>query len=319
MTRIAHIINPVKVKEISDLFIAQPITFQSMLTAKKNAKNPENITLFTTQYEEDREIIPLEFEILPNLKQSVLDVNTSLTKRKLPLIKDILNCLHEASDADFFIYTNADIGLIPNFYNEVLKIIENKNCDAIIINRRRLRAIYTSTDQLEAIYKDKGKSHPGFDCFVFKRELFEKFILDEICVGIPFLGVSLAYNIFSFAEKPVYVFDKHLTFHIGLDVLPQRNNAFYKHNFIRFFHKIKPQLSNHFQLEKFPYAHKNWFVRLIKFGLNPSLNTSDFLNMRFPKLFKKQNHLPKIKYSSKSHFFKFKSWLNEFRWDILEK
>lgn len=299
--------------------MAQPITFQSMLNAKKTLKKPDKITLYTTQYEEDKGIIPEGFTILPNLKRSVLDVNSTLNKRKLPLIKDILTALFEVSDADYFIYTNADIGLMPNFYSEVFKTIEKTNCDAIIINRRRLKSIYSSHEQLEALYKDKGRSHPGFDCFVFKRELFEKFILDEICVGIPFLGVSLAYNIFSFSENPIYVFDKHLTFHIGMDVLPERDNDFYKHNFNSFFHNIKPQLKPHFKLENFPYKNKNWLTRLFKFSLNPSLSTRDFLEMKFPSFFKSQQKLPKIKYNSKDPFFKLKALFNELRWNLLEK
>jgi hypothetical protein len=319
LIRIAHIINPVKVNQISDLFLAQPITFQSILNAKKNASNSENIELFTTQFEEDREIIPKEFIVLQNLERSILDIDSNLKNRKLPLIKDILERLFQVSNADFFIYTNADIGLMPNFYSEVLKILETEKSDAIIINRRRLKAIYKNTEQLKQIYKDNGKSHPGFDCFVFKRNLLEKFVLDEICVGIPFLGVSLAYNIFSFSNKPIYIFDKHLTFHIGMDVLPERNNSFYKHNFNSFFHKIKPQLKTHFSLAHFPYANNHWTVQLFKFGLNPSLNIRDFLEMKFPKTFKTRKQLPIASYTSKASLFKLKSWLNEIRWRLLEK
>tara|TARA_B110000495_G_C23025437_1_gene609263 strand:- start:244 stop:1203 length:960 start_codon:yes stop_codon:yes gene_type:complete len=319
LTKIAHIINPVKVNQISDLFMAQPITFQSMLNAKNNAANRTCVKLYTTQFEEDIEIIPEGFTILPNLKRSVLDVNATLENRKLPLIKDILASLFQASTADYFIYTNADIGLMPNFYTEVFNIIEANNCDAIIINRRRLKTIYTSTKELEHIYKDKGKSHPGFDCFVFKRSLLAKFILDEICVGIPFLGVSLAYNIFSFAENPIYIPDEHLTFHIGVDVLPERNNEFYKHNFNSFFHKIKPVLRNKFDLKKFPYANKHWITQFFKFGLNPSLSTRDFLEMKFLAVFKTKDNLPEARYTTKDGLFKFKRFLNELRWHLLEK
>ena len=67
MTKISHIINPVKVNENSDLFLAQPLTFKSMLNAKNFLENSDDVKLFTVQYEEDREIIPKEFIILPNL------------------------------------------------------------------------------------------------------------------------------------------------------------------------------------------------------------------------------------------------------------
>ena len=58
MIRFAHIINPVKVKDTSDLFVAQPITFETMRKAKEFAGEKLAVELFTTQYPEDHEIIP---------------------------------------------------------------------------------------------------------------------------------------------------------------------------------------------------------------------------------------------------------------------
>ncbi len=289
-----------------------------MLRAKKEIMNLANIELFTVQYNEDREIIPKGFTVLEDLLRSVLDVNQNLKKRKLPLIKDILEALKNASNANYFIYTNADIGLMPNFYKKVWLEIQ-KGHDAIIINRRRLKTKYFKISDLEKIYKDQGKSHPGFDCFVFKKTLLEKFILDNICVGIPFLGVTLAYNIFSFAKNPLYIPNRHLTFHIGKEVLPKRNNSFYKHNFESFFYTIKPKLKPHFKLQKFPYGDKNWLVQFYKFVLNPSLQTNDFLALKFPTIFKASQTKPYLKYKSEDKFFKIKSFLNEIRWWFLER
>ena len=106
MLHLAHIINPVKVTESSDLYHAQAITFESMLRAKKEVLEKARVDLFTTQYEEDKEIIPQGFKVLSNLERSVLDVNPNLTKRKLPLIVDVLHALHTHSEASYFIYTN---------------------------------------------------------------------------------------------------------------------------------------------------------------------------------------------------------------------
>lgn len=316
--KIAHIINPVKVNENSDLFYAQPITFESMLQAKAYCQISKNVQLFTIQYEEDREIILKGFIVLPNLTRSVLDINSNLKKRKLPLIKDILSALATNTDADYYIYTNADIGLLPNFYDKIIEEINN-GFDAIIINRRRIKAKYFEVSDLENIYKDKGKSHPGFDCFVFHKSLLQKFVLDEICVGIPFLGVSLAYNIFTFAKKPLYIPDKYLTFHIGTDVLPKRNNEFYIHNFNSFFFKIKPNLKPFFKLEKFPYAGKYLLIQALKWFLNPSLNFRDFLEMKFPVFFKEKNYTAKIRYNKEDKLYKIKSFINEIRWFLLQR
>lgn len=296
MVSLAHIINPVKVKQSSDLFYAQPITFQSMLNANDFAKN-HPIELFTTQYEEDAEIIPEGFTVLPNLKQSVLDVNSNLSKRKLPLINDILQQLDKNSSSDYFIYTNADIGLMPQFYKTVLHYIEQGN-DALVINRRRLNSNYTKVTDLPLIYSDFGKSHPGFDCFVFKKELFQRMVLGKICVGIPFIGVAMAHNLFCLAENPLFLPEAHLTFHIGEAVLPTRDNEFYKHNRKEFEEVVYPALKENFDIDKFPYANLPFYEKALKWMLNPSLFTKDFLQQE-------------------SNSFKAK--LDELRWRILQK
>jgi hypothetical protein len=98
------------------------------------------------------------------------------------LIKDILQRLYESSTAEYFIYTNTDIIVLPQFYETAAKIIE-QGYDAFIINRRRIPKIYNSVNDLPFIYSDIGKSHPGFDCFVFKRELFLNLFLVKFAWG----------------------------------------------------------------------------------------------------------------------------------------
>jgi len=43
-------------------------------------------------------------------------VGTFRARRKLALIKDIMDILYESGGADYMIYTNADIPLQPYFY-----------------------------------------------------------------------------------------------------------------------------------------------------------------------------------------------------------
>lgn len=301
MIRVAHIVNPVKVKENSDLFTGQPITFGSILNAKQQSKKNALISLYTTQYQEDRAIIPSGFDILSNLERSVLDVNQKLEGKKLPLIADILSKLKEVETSDYIIFTNMDIALMPHFYDAVFAYLE-KGHDALVINRRRLSHTYTTIEELPLMYSDMGKSHPGFDCFVFKSELLEKFILDDICVGISFLETALVHNIFSFAKNPLYIPDAHLTFHIGMDVLVPRNNAFYHHNRRCFFDKIQPQLKPHFELKKFPYNSLPLPKRALKWMLNPSLFTRNYLQLEGKNLFQRT-----------------KARLDEIRWRILQR
>jgi hypothetical protein len=301
LIQLVHIVNPVKVNKNSDLFIAQPITFGSMIAAKNHTKHKSQILQCTTQYEEDVEFIPAEFTILSNLNRSVMDVNSSLKGRKLPLLNDILQRIQEVENCDYCVFTNVDIALMPQFYDVVFYNI-NKGHDAIVINRRRLNNDYSSVDELPLMYSDLGKSHPGFDCFVFKKELMNSFVLDEICVGIPFLEAALVHNIFSFANNPLFIPDAHLTFHIGMDVMANNNNEYYRHNRKVFFKSIYPKLKPHFSLLKFPYGSLKFPNRMIKWVLNPSLFTLNYLNLE-----------------NKNTLLKVKLFLDEIRWRILQK
>lgn len=274
MISIAHIINPLKAKEDSELFIAQPIVFEAMRKAKDFAVRCE-VKLFSAQYEEDVEIIPDYFQKTVNLKNAIQISG----KKKLPLIKEILNNLYENSNAEYLIYTNTDIIVLPQFYEAVAKISE-QGYDAFIINRRRIPKIYTSVNDLPFIYSDIGKSHPGFDCFVFKRELFPKFILGEICVGIPFVEATLMHNLFAHAEKCKLFDDLHLTTHIGMNVMPKRDKEYYQHN-RKEFEKIKKELQPLLSVKKMPYSEYSFLSRTFKKALNPAVFT--IMNLELEK------------------------------------
>ena len=299
MNRIDHIINPTKVREKSDLEIAQPITLESIRQAKLFAGTDSAITLYATHFEEENLNLPSEFRNLTNLSRSVLDFNPKLLGRKLPLIVDILAKADEMEEFDYLLFSNMDIGLMPSFYVSVQQYIQQGH-DAIVINRRRLSKKYTSVGQLPEIYADLGFSHPGFDCFVIKKELLPKFILDNICVGVPFLESCLVHNIIAFSTCPKWVMDAHLTFHIGLDVLSEKRlkDPFYWHNRHVFFEKIYPKLRPHLKLENYPYALLPWYKRALKWIMNPSLFTKDWGELETRSI---------------------RTYLNEWRWRFLQR
>ena len=301
MLKIAHIINPVKVPESNELYIAQPITFQSIINAKNFSNYKENIEIYTVQFEEDKSIIPQEFQQLSNLSRSVLDVNTNLQKRKLPLISDIFDKFKEVNGADFLLFTNVDIAVMPAFYDSLFHYIEQGH-DVVVINRRRISREYKSVKELPLMYADLGKSHPGFDCFLIHKNLLNKLILGNICVGISFLETTLVHNLFSFAEKPLFVPDAHLTFHIGMEVLVPRKNVFYNHNKEEFFKHIYPKLKPYFSIQKFPYGTLPIYKRIVKWMLNPSIFTLNYLRLEGQNIFQKA-----------------KAYLDEIRWRILQR
>jgi glycosyltransferase involved in cell wall biosynthesis len=213
--KIAHIINPVIVNESSDLHIAQPITFDTMKAAQQKAQGKVDVTLYTAQYPEDDPIIPEGFIKTPHLDRSILDIGKFQLPRKLPLIKDILDRLYKvAPEADYFIYTNADIALQPHFYTEVAKLIE-KGYDAFVINRRTIPDHYKDISEIPQMYTEKGSTHPGHDCFIFKRSLYDKFYLENHVIGVGLCFRPMLLNCLCHTEKFQEFTDLHLTFHIG--------------------------------------------------------------------------------------------------------
>ena len=227
--KIAHIINPVNVApdNPSHLFVAQPITFQSMLNAqeysKKNSKNLVDIGLYTAQYQEDREIIPVGFVITPDLTTSIHTyVKMQNKSRKLPRVIDILRRLFENSNADYFIYSNADIGIRKTFYDTIAKLTR-LGFDSFCIHRSDLPKEIPDVGLLdvsliEIIYRLKGDWHPGHDCFVFKRDIFTKLECGNVFVGYPPIG-SVLKNQIIFNSKKFGEIDSTgaMTFHLGKD------------------------------------------------------------------------------------------------------
>lgn len=217
MVKIAHIINPVKIKESSDLYTAQPITFQTMQTAQQLAQSAGvNVELYTAQFPEDHPIVPDYFNKTPDLERSILDLSTFKNQRKLPLLKDILDSLYDATDADYFIYTNVDIGVMPNFYTSIAAII-NQGYDAFIINRRTIRKNYTTIEEIPLIYAEIGGKHAGYDCFVFGRNAYTQYVLNNVFIGSIPVGYALSINLLCHAKKFKLFTLLHLTFHIGSD------------------------------------------------------------------------------------------------------
>lgn len=274
--KIAHIINPVAVPPHTELGIAQPITFESIRVAHEYAKTKVDVQLYTVCYEEDKAIIPDYFTQLNNISASVRDKFTG--KKKLPYIKDILQALYSNTDAEYLVYTNMDISLMPQFYVAVQSLIQQGH-DALLINRRGISTKYKSVDELPLMYADMGVPHPGFDCFVFHRRLLQMFVLAEVCIGVPFLEVTLLHNLIAFADKLKLVDDLHLTFHIGTEVMPPVDKDLYLYNRAEYEQKVYPAIRQFLDIKKFPYSELPVYKRVVKWALNPCFRTHQVLEM----------------------------------------
>jgi hypothetical protein len=267
---VAHIINPFNADPASDLFTAQPITFASMRYAKQRAKHSVQIELYTAQFAEDRNMVPEGFTATENLTRSVTDLAFFEEKIRLPLLEDILERLYKTSNADYFIYTNVDIGLYPDFYNAVHEYIEQGH-NAFIINRRRLPYLYKNVTDLPLIYKEQGKKHPGFDCFVFKRDLYPKLKLKNICIGVPFIEIAFSQNLFALGTYFKLFDNEQLTFHIGMEIFKKRApQEYFDYNQKQFWQLVKT-IDPPPNLKTFPYSHLPWPLRIIRWALHPCI------------------------------------------------
>lgn len=268
MNTVGHIINPFAAPVNSDLFIAQPITLASMIHAQNIAKEIIDVKLYSTKYKGDEIAVPHEFIQTVSLEKSVLDSNNFNKKNKLPFLIDILERLYNASEAEYLIYSNIDIGLYPQFYLRINELI-NSGYDAFIINRRRISDKFKKVSDLNNIYKEQGKKHPGFDCFVFHRSIFPKLKLDGICIGVPFIEISFSQNLFCLANHFKLVDNEILTFHLGMEIFKKRMPKEYfnynKKQFCELIKELNPDL------KKFPYSNYFWPFKIIRWGLHPCI------------------------------------------------
>lgn len=280
--KVVHIINPFVASAESDLHFAQPVTFASMRLAREQAPTDMQITLMVTCFEEDIAMAPDDFIRASFLKRSVYDIQPFSKKIRLPLIADILQKAYEESDAEYIIYTNVDIGLYPHFYKKVHDLIQ-KGHDAFIINRTRLPVVYTNPEDLDKILQQKGKSHPGFDCFIFHRSLFPNMKLGNICIGVPFIEITLGQNLFHLAQSFTLVESNYHTFHIGMEIFKGRAPKEYFIYNKKEFQKIVPQLMPVMQVDNLPYANQLLPVRLMKWGLHPCIPIKLAMNLQWKK------------------------------------
>jgi hypothetical protein len=220
----------------------QSVTIASMIRARQMALTHMDIRLVSAVFPEDAHVVPDDFEIR-YLNRSTLseysNANSSnnssnnnkrpLTK-KLPFLQDLIKGVEtDEDDFDYFIYTNSDIGLDQSFYNHVAEII-GRGYDAFSINRRTLpkkyyqsaleQSTFLDLKHLEQLYSilPMGYHHPGRDCFVISRAVWQKVYLGRLFVGYPPWGVALE-TILQQVASNYYNFKSHenVTFHLGND------------------------------------------------------------------------------------------------------
>lgn len=280
--RFAHILNTVAPEENKELASVQELTFRSMIEALKWTAGQPHVEHLSAQFHNARSFLPKEIRPTSDLISNAADVGALRTNKRLPLISEILSRLNESQNATHFIYTNADICVMPYFYAACAKYIEAGH-DAFVINRRRLKMKFLNAD-LPETYAEAGKKHIGYDCFVFARPLLEKFVKTEIYISAPPAGGDIFHNVFTFADNPVLFTEKHLTFHIGMELVkPWGESLLNAHN-EREFSKLLKTLKPHMNIAKFPGAGYNFLSRHFKWLMNPTLHYPTMASLDFAQL-----------------------------------
>ena len=293
MIKLSHIINPVSEKEHAELFETQKISFASLIKAKEYAEKICSVELCTIQRSSDNNFIPTSFISLPALTRDVRDL-VKETNKPYPFLGDIISAHAKFSEADYLIYTNLDIAVMPFFYEAIIGYIQQGH-DAVVINRRRLNNRYEKEKNLALLYAEAGRDHTGYDCFVIKKSLIQKFIFKDICLAVPGAGNDLFYNVFTFAENPILFTEKHLTFHVGFELYKawgdEATNLHNQKEFLKLLQELKPLM----KADKFPGADLSLFSRHFKWLMNPTFHYPTMFALDAQRGFKKS--LPKFEQS----------------------
>ena len=195
----------------------------------ENAKEIVDVELLAVKHESEEVALPPEFIQAKDINKYAWEYIDELKEftpsRPLPRVYDIIQSLYDHSEAEYFIYTNLDIGLYPNFYVIVNEYI-SMGFDAFCINRRDLPKEYKGILLNETTYElccmIEGVKHVGIDCFVFKREIVPSLKLGNVFLGYPPVGKVLKTQIEVNSKNFTWIKDEKLTFHLGSDKCMER-------------------------------------------------------------------------------------------------
>lgn len=276
----AHIVNPYSSKH-GELDPVQKLTLSMLARAAASTKH--EVKLLTAQFAHDRNFIPGGFTLTYDLDRSLRDVIHNSHVNALPLLTDILERASESSSAEYIIYSNMDIVPVMGFYDSVAALIEKNKCDALIINRRRVDPSLVSNPDL--LMAETGEPHPGYDCFVFHRDLLSRMTLGCVCVGAPGVGFMFAHNLFLFANKCVVTANKHLTLHAGYEIVQKWKGPEIADFQMKEIRKFMHDSRKYFSIEKFPGYNLPFFSRHFRWLMNPLFHYPLMFRLDMKKLF----------------------------------
>lgn len=271
MAKIGHIINPYQVSEGSEDDIIQQLTIESLIQAKNNHVHTSEIALISVTHETDKIDFPSCIINANPLTRLVGDVDPTCIEKPLPLLCDIIQRGANALEADYYVYTNIDIIVCPDFYSEISQIIDDGH-DAFVINRRRVGKEYLNLPLNNKMFSELGLLHNGYDCFVFKKDIIPKLDLGMVCIGIPHVGNTLFYNLIQHSKNFKLFTDKFLTYHIGYELVKNWGNKAYLNHNKKEFKRISKSATKEIDIRLFPGSNRSFFKRHFKWLMNPTIN-----------------------------------------------
>lgn len=214
--RIRHVVNTIGSSARPDLLVEQDRVLHSIRRAVATLPPEIEVEVVAVRFPDD----PLPHEWLvdgPPLERSVLDLGDFPGRGRLPLLVDLLRGFSSTvgSPWDLGLFTNIDIVLQPTFY-EFVADLHRSGFDAFTVNRRTVEPPHADASFAE-MAAAISEAHPGHDCFVFTPQVLHSVDVDDVCVGVPGVGLALLLGLALGAERFRLVNDAHVTFHVGND------------------------------------------------------------------------------------------------------
>ena len=223
-TSFAHLVNPFHCPPDNPAYLhyAQPVTLRSMERARTAArKRGIEVSLLAACFPGDMNLVPESFQATPQLTRSTAEVYPGMTSKRLPFIQDLLDRLYHSCEAEYLVLSNVDIALFDNFYTWINDAIKRWGFEGMTITRRDNLPKFSGDhrlgpDDLDYFYQQVGQDHPGYDCFVFRRDLYREIDMGQLFAGHPPWGAILVKQLRWVCGHKTFR-NKHLTFHIGKD------------------------------------------------------------------------------------------------------
>lgn len=190
--RLTHVINPVTCPADSDLGRAQRIALASIDRAVQytRALCPGlEVELVAAVHDQDRPAVPAGVASVGRLTRSLLDATIIRPAKALPLIGDIYQIAATLGTGDYVIYSNADIGFTPSFYEIAARLLRDH--PAFGITRRNIDKEMTDVEDLPIAAAAAGEPFGGVDVFVSPRDQCADYDLQAAVIGLPTVEYGL--------------------------------------------------------------------------------------------------------------------------------